>query len=320
MQTQAAPEAERIAEPTPAPSAVGRLYKSAGCEEPVEAVVALPTRRHTMAHPVAQARAASSSLTPPSAHAAPAHGTASAAPQSPITINSRIPRQIEDPAIAEVLAAPVPRVSEPAPVERPAHEGFTSWFRAVRSAAPAADPHAWAEPDAAPRTGSAPRPSIPARLPAQPRPSASLDAAEPARDEARDTGGPFSLIGFPSLSLPTLVSGSRSFALMLFAVTTIIGILDNRISGGFGTLTGVAFVLATAAGAWMLPGHHRWAGRVLPAYVLMASILVAGQFSSVAPGRSIIGQGLLIATGLISLAPWLAAATVIAMVLPRRRV
>jgi hypothetical protein len=48
----------------------------------------------------------------------------------------------------------------------------------------------------------------------------------------------------------------------------------------------------------------------------MAAILVAGQFTSNAPGASPMGQLLLVVTGLIALAPWLAVASVIGAVLP----
>ena len=337
VQTQTAPEPQRIAEPVAASSATGRLYKSAGCEEPVEAVVALPTRRHTSIHPMAHARAASSSLTPPAPHGQPSSaqssGTASGMsvpqPSSPIALNSRIPRQIEDPAIAEVLSAPVFPAPEAPAVDRPAHEGFTSWFRAVRGSQPDANPHAWADPDqpAGQPARQAARPRAAAPVPPSVSPFDESHSGDTPRRPQQSNGftpaerepmGKRS-IGLGAIGLGAIVTGTRSFAVALFAITTLVALVDERVSGGLSTLTGVVFLLSTTAGAWALPAGHRWAGRVLPAYVLMASILVAGQFGQVAPGRSIIGQALLIVSGLLSLAPWLAAATLIATLIPRRR-
>ena len=56
-----------------------------------------------------------------------------------------------------------------------------------------------------------------------------------------------------------------------------------------------------------------------PAYIAIAAILVGGQFADGAPGFSIVGQVLLVGTTLITIAPWLAIATVIGVLLPRVR-
>ncbi len=320
VQAPVSPEQERASRPAATATATaGRLYKSAGCEETIDAIVALPGRRHTMAHPIAHAFPHPGTQAAPAAEApAPARvsDTESASAQAPITINSRLPRrpQIEDPAIAEVLApppiAPVAPLAPPLPRGRE-HSGFTSWFRAsaVRGAAPTADPHAWADPAAlAPEPTPAPAPT-PSRT-AAPRPdrraAEDWSAIAPTPSSTRVSAG-----------LPTLTA--RGFGLLVFAVTVVVGIVDVHGSGSFGSLTGIVFLLATVAGSWLLEGGDRWAGRVLPTYALIGAILVAGQFSSVAPGRSIIGQALLIIAGLISLAPWLAVATVVATVLPRLR-
>ena len=329
VQAPVSPAQEHVSRPAAtATDAAGRLYKSAGCEESVDAIVALPGRRHTMAHPLPHAFPHADAPVTSSAPApsAPVHrDDAAAAVQAPITINSRLPRrpEIEDPAIAEVLSAPVAPPVPPAPRHRE-HSGFTSWFRAsaVRSAAPVADPHAWADPSAeAPAATPAPAPRA-ERRPAEDWAADAAALAPTPRVERRPAEDWSAIAPVPATarrgaSLPLLTS--RGYALALFAVTTVSGIIDTRGAGSFGSLTGVVFLLASVAGAWVLDPDSRWAGRVIPTYALIAAIVVAGQFSSVAPGRSIIGQALLVLTGLISVAPWLAAATVITTVLARLR-
>ena len=256
--SEAAPEAP-AADATPAPAEAGesgRLYRSAGSDPHPEAIVALPNhRRHT--HPTEATKWA----TP-------------AAPSSPITINSRIPRPapVDDAAIAEVLATP----AAPSAIA-----GFTSWFKQ-------------SSPVSAMRESSA-----------------SIASATPAA------------AGSPALGALVALSGrafdARMFAALVFVVTALVGVVNAVVSTTLGIPTGIALVAAAAFGAWRIDAASRWAAWVMPAYSLIAALLIAGQFTSGAPGVSPLGQLLLIATELITLAPWLGVATVIGVAVPALR-
>ena len=54
----------------------------------------------------------------------------------------------------------------------------------------------------------------------------------------------------------------------------------------------------------------------MPSFVLIGVALTSGQLTDGAPGASPIGQIILVATTLITLAPWLAVATVCGAVVP----
>ena len=247
------PTAESVTEPSNVSS--GRLYRSIGSDPHPEAVVALPSqRRHT------SASQDGSALAP------------GLAAQPPISINSRLPRvDIEDAAIAEVLATPVSKTASPI-------AGFTSWFKSSPQGSPAPSP----ERHSVAVVGSAVIPN-------------SRQA--------------FSAFMGASLSAPF-------FLFAVFAVTAVVAIV-NAVSGStLGLPTGFALVGATVAAAWRIEASARWAAWVMPAYALIAAILVGGQFTPNAPGGSVTGQILLIVTGLITLAPWLAAATVLGILVP----
>ncbi|MHB0928900.1 MAG: hypothetical protein ACYC3W_08245 [Candidatus Nanopelagicales bacterium] len=202
-----------------------------------------------------------------------------------ISINSLIPprpAQIEDPAIAEVLGARTPAPA-PAPLESEATHGFTGWFRQATGFAP--------EPAATvTATAMAPR-----------APRANLHMPD-ARGAAKALSG--------------AVLSARTFAALAFVITSVVAILNTRLAGSPGTGTGVALVLITAYAGWALGPGSRWAAWVLPPYLLMAAIVVSGQVGSSAPGRSISGQALLVLSGLITLAPWLAAASLLGVLVP----
>lgn len=113
--------------------------------------------------------------------------------------------------------------------------------------------------------------------------------------------------------------GAATYAAVLFAITVLVGVIDAAVSSTIGAPTGIALVAATGFGAWRIDAASRWAAWVLPAYVLIAAILVAGQFTSEAPGASPLGQALLVTTELITLAPWLAFATALGAIIPALR-
>lgn len=110
--------------------------------------------------------------------------------------------------------------------------------------------------------------------------------------------------------------GSRTVALLVFAVSAVVGVVDAVVSGRLGWPTGAALVVSTAFAAWNVSADARWAAWVMPSYTLIAAIIVAGQFTSNAPGASPLGQAMLVIAGLINLAPWLAGATVLGVGIP----
>ena len=96
------------------------------------------------------------------------------------------------------------------------------------------------------------------------------------------------------------------YFLLVFAVTTVVGIVNALINDALGLPTGAALLLATGFAALRIDARSRWAAWVLPVYALIGTILIAGQLTAGAPGVSPTGQLMLIATTCISLAPWLA--------------
>lgn len=268
---------------TPAPN-IGRLYASAGAPAHPDAIVALP--HHTRSF-VSVAELPESVAAP---QAAPTFVPPPAVPPAPI---------INDPAIAEMLstAVPAPTEEEQPPsfewaenieVKAEPLEQFKDWF---------ADP--------------TPTPPAPAQPPVKTGLAAQqlTDAATRARTQLADLG--------------ERVTGSafdiRRYALVTIVLTAVVGSADALLGGTIGWLFGVALVASTAFGAFKLQSDDAWIGWVMPAYVAIAATLVAGQFGSAAPGLDVVGQILLIGTTLISIAPWLAVATLIGMVVPRFR-
>lgn len=270
-------ESEPASEPTVAPVTSGRLYASSGAPAHPDAIVALP--HHT--------RSFVSVAELPEAPVAEVAATP--APQAPI---------INDPAIAEVLAPPV--AAPVAPDEEP--PSF-DWAKSIEVKADPLDAFKdWFNDDAPAAPAPVPQP-VKTGLAAQ----QLTDAATRARTQLQDLG-------------EIVTSGSytlRKYAVVSFAITTAVALIDVFLGGTLGIMFGVALVASTAFAAFKLDVADRWAGWVMPAYVAIAAILVAGQFGSGAPGFSIIGQILLVGTTLISIAPWLAVATAIGAVLPR---
>ena len=180
-------------------------------------------------------------------------------------------------AIADAALAEI--VATPsAPAGNP---GFTSWFK-----------------------HSAPEAAVPALR------TGAEDRNSPMSSQFMRAGGQaLAVLGNDGISV-------RTYALSVFAVTSVVGIVNAKLSGMLGLPTGAALLFAATVGAWGLTATARWAAWVLPSYALIAAILVAGQFSDNAPGASPLGQILLVVAQLITLAPWLAAATLLGVAVP----
>lgn len=137
--------------------------------------------------------------------------------------------------------------------------------------------------------------------------------AEP--QPAKSSG--LSLSSLPALGAHELTA--LTYFAAVFAITTIVGVVNAAVSSSLGIPTGVALLATVALGTWRLAASARWAAWVLPAYALVAAVLVAGQFTESAPGASPVGQVLLVTSALITLAPWLAVATLLGAALPALR-
>ena len=285
-------EAAAEAQHAPAPN-LGRLYASSGAPAHPDAIVALPNHTRSfvsvaeLPESVPAPDIAAAPVTPPP--------VASTPPTAPAPI-------INDPAIAEVLATPAPA---PADVEeQPSFE----WAENIEvKAEPLAEFKDWfADP-----VDTTAAPAAPAQPPVKTGLAAQqlTDAATRARTQLADFG---ERVGGGEFDI-------RRYTLIAILATAVVGIADAVLGGTIGWLFGVALVASTAFGAFKLRSEDAWVGWVMPAYIAIAAILVAGQFGSAGPGFDIVGQILLIGTTLISIAPWLAAATVIGVVLPRFR-
>lgn len=289
-----APEPESAPAPTVASHGSGRLYASAGAAGHPDAIVALP--QHT--------RSFVSVAELPEPPVPAAEPVASAQEQAVRTPAPAAPI-INDPAIADILAPVTPQSAtdqdqppsfdwaQSIEVQADPLDEFKEWF---------AEPTPSTSPSAADTAASAP---VKTGLAAQ----QLTDAAVRARTQLQDLGdvmtsGNFSL---------------RKYSAISIALTTLFGLVDVFLGGTFGVIFGVGLVGATTFAAFQLGVHDRWAGWVMPAYVAIVAILVAGQFSSGAPGLNPVGQVLLVGTTLISIAPWLAIATVIGAAMPRIR-
>lgn len=280
------------AQQAPAPN-VGRLYASSGAPAHPDAIVALPQHTRSfvsvaeLPESVPAPDVAPAAVTPPPVVAP--------APSAPAPI-------INDPAIAEVLATPAPAAADLE--EQPSFEWaenievkaepldeFKDWF---------ADPVETTSAPAAPTP-----PPVKTGLAAQ----QLTDAATRARTQLADLG---ERVGGGDFDI-------RRYSLIAIVATAVVGIADAVLGGTIGWLFGLALVASTSFGAFKLRSEDAWVGWVMPAYVAIAAILIAGQFGSAGPGFDIVGQILLVGTTLISVAPWLAAATVIGVALPRFR-
>lgn len=212
----------------------------------------------------------------------------SPAPQAPL---------ISDPAIAEMLA-PTPPQSE----TEAAMPSF-DWAKGIEVAE---DPFKdWYAPPAA-EPSSAPSATA---LDATPEPPTPRTTAPAVREMTK------ALTSW----IPEGAFDLRTYTVLAFVVTAFIGVIDALVGGTIGRPFGAALIVSTAFGAFRLEPQSRWAGWVMPAYIAIAAILVAGQFADGAPGFNAVGQVLLVGTTLITVAPWLAIATLIGAVLPRFR-
>lgn len=287
----------------PAPTSSGRLYASAGAPAHPDAIVALPNHTRSFVS-VAELPEPTAEPSTPSAPASSATASPTPEPPTPPVQPRPVAPIINDPAIAEVLApADAPQQSNAA---ADASDVF-AWAKDIEVNTDSDDPFKdwYADPQ--------PVAELPATPPAPAKTGLAAqqltDAALRARTQLQDLGDYVQASAFTP----------RAYFLISFIITSAVGIVDVLIGGTVGMLFGIALLGSTSFSAWKLQPNDRWIGWVMPAYVAIAAILVAGQFGNSAPGFNLIGQGLLVGTTLISIAPWLAGATAIGAALPRLR-
>lgn len=111
----------------------------------------------------------------------------------------------------------------------------------------------------------------------------------------------------------------RRIATYMFVPTALAAVGEALVADMLGWVTGAMLLIITALLTLKVDADRAWSTQVLPAFVLIAAVLVGGQFAATAPGFSPLGQVMLVATSCITLAPWLAGATLIGAVVPRLR-
>ena len=137
------------------------------------------------------------------------------------------------------------------------------------------------------------------------------------------TPAPVEVVAAEVPAIPTVETGltwSRASALIVGG-TVVAAFLDALLRDGIGVITGVALVLTSAAAALTLRRSDIWAAVVMPPLAFLAALLTAGQLTVSSSGSLLSRQALNIVTGLSLNAPWLIAATLIALVIEmvRRR-
>ena len=131
------------------------------------------------------------------------------------------------------------------------------------------------------------------------------------------TPAPVEVVAAEVPAIPTVETGltwSRASALIVGG-TVVAAFLDALLRDGIGVITGVALVLTSAAAALTLRRSDIWAAVVMPPLAFLAALLTAGQLTVSSSGSLLSRQALNIVTGLSLNAPWLIAATLIALVI-----
>ena len=315
-----------------AAASAGRLYRSAGAEgEVAEAAIPALTRPPTIdpALPLSPESVAAAALLAEQAAAAPTASPDSEAPadESLAAELPPAPDVLEPPAAPPLVASPeaapegaaqaAPEATAdatPAAVDAP--DASAAELAALAAAPVTAEPAAVAPPIVTP-------PIVPAQMLPAPIAPATPWTAIPIIAPSAGTPAPAEPLAAEGPEMPAPDTGltwSRATALIV-GVTVAAAFLDAVLRHGIGAITGVALVLSSAAAALTLRRSDIWAAVVMPPLAFLAALLTAGQLTVSSSGSLLSRQALNIVTGLSLNAPWLIAATVIALVivLVRRR-
>lgn len=306
-----------------AAASAGRLYRSAGAEGDV-AAAAIPalTRQPTIdpSLPLSPEAVAAAALVVEHASASPTASTDTEAPDAGLP---PAPDALEPPATppldASSEAAPEAALVAADVSDAPAASAVEP---AALAAAPVtAEPAATAPPVVTPPIDTPP--IVPAPMAPAPMAPATPWTAIPIIAPSAGTPAPAETLATEGPDMPAPDTGltwNRATALII-GVTVAAALLDAVLRHGIGAITGVALVLSSAAAALTLRRSDIWAAVVMPPLAFLAALLTAGQLTVSSSGSLLSRQALNVVTGLSLNAPWLIAATVIALVivLVRRR-
>ncbi|MEI6372855.1 MAG: DUF6542 domain-containing protein [Actinomycetes bacterium] len=129
------------------------------------------------------------------------------------------------------------------------------------------------------------------------------------------TNAPRAATVLPGTPAPgTGLSWTRG-SLIIIGVTVVAAFIDAFLRHGLGTITGLALIGSSAFVAMRLKRADIWAAVIMPPLAFLAAIATAGQLSVASTGSLISRQALNIVTGLSLNAPWILAATLIALLI-----
>jgi hypothetical protein len=104
--------------------------------------------------------------------------------------------------------------------------------------------------------------------------------------------------------------------LIIFGVTTVVGLADMYLNRQFTYLTGGAFVIASAIGAMLVRPRDLWTAVISPPIAFLIALIVAGQPTTITgTGQLLLREASLIGTGLAFNAPYVFGGTILALVI-----
>jgi hypothetical protein len=104
--------------------------------------------------------------------------------------------------------------------------------------------------------------------------------------------------------------------LIIFGMTTIVGLVDMYLNRQFTYLTGGAFVIASAIGAILVRPRDIWTAVISPPIAFLLALIVSGQPTTIGDtGQLLLREASLIATGLAFNAPYVFGGTILALII-----
>lgn len=104
--------------------------------------------------------------------------------------------------------------------------------------------------------------------------------------------------------------------LIIFGITTAVGLVDMYLNRQFTYLTGAAFVIASMIGALLVRPRDLWTAVISPPIAFLAALIVAGQPTTITgTGSLLLREASLIGTGLAFNAPFVFGGTIAALII-----
>jgi len=165
-----------------------------------------------------------------------------------------------------------------------------------------------------PRAGTEPTPVVEEgpSAPATPRYQAPVE-----RIDNMTTATPAAVTGEPrSPSIPEKGLSTLPVFLIIFAITTVVGLADMYLNRQFTYLTGGAFIIASAIGAILVRPRDLWTAVISPPIAFLLALIVAGQPTTITgTGQLLLREASLIGTGLAFNAPYVFGGTLLALII-----